>query len=117
MGRFAKETTVGSTLWTGVEEARGGAFDTHKAQCVSSHDTSEPRQLLLRSLTCCFSGKADIVSFSWRPMADMVSKMKKKKKKKNFHHHATHKEEHVMSKNQHISPTCECVVHRVPDAS
>jgi len=27
-GCFAQETTVGSTLWTGVEEARGGALNT-----------------------------------------------------------------------------------------
>lgn len=27
-GRFTQETTVGSTLWTGVEEASRGAFNT-----------------------------------------------------------------------------------------
>lgn len=46
-GRFPEETTVGSTLWTGVEKASGGA--------------------------CCFSGKGDIMSFSWRPIANIVS--------------------------------------------
>lgn len=48
-GRFTQDTTVGSTLWTGVEEASGGAL-THRYSSVKYHPHHLRRNKFIKSI-------------------------------------------------------------------